>query len=72
MTLEKEGTIGAYTLGSVRLVDGGTIGSGIVEGHWGDEENGSRMWSYIVRVKKVSSKSIDKGSVSWHLDLENV
>lgn len=43
MTLEKEGTIGAYTLGSVRLVDGGTIGSGIVEGHWGDEENGSRM-----------------------------
>ena len=35
MTLKKEGTIGAYTLGSVGFVDGGTIGSSVVEAHLG-------------------------------------
>ena len=34
-TLKKEGTSGAYTLGSVRVVDRGTEGGGVVGGHWG-------------------------------------
>jgi hypothetical protein len=32
-SLEKEGTIGAYTLGSARIVDGRTEGSSVVS-HW--------------------------------------
>jgi hypothetical protein len=33
MTLNEEGSIGAYTLRSMWIVDGGTVGSSIVEGH---------------------------------------
>lgn len=35
LTLEKEGTIGAYSLGSVGFIDEGTIGSSVVEVHLG-------------------------------------
>ena len=34
MTLNEEGSIGAYTLRSIWIVDGGTIGSSVVERHF--------------------------------------
>ena len=48
MTLEKEGTTGSCTLGSVWVVDGGTIGSGV--GRW------IRHWRWdceTERLKKI-------------------
>jgi len=58
-TLEKEGTIGAHTLGSVGVVDGGPNGTG-VGSHWGVQLGDER---------KESKGSLHVNSAYDHLHL---
>jgi len=52
MTLENEGTIGAYTLGSVGVVDRGTIGSGV----------GRHNCRWDCEMERSKNKEVDPGA----------
>lgn len=73
MTLNEEGSIGAYTLRSIWIVDGGTVGSSVVERHFQWDGGKGKTWDLLKsRVEKGHSEQVENKRIGLVIAAQEV
>ena len=73
MTLNEEGSIGAYTLRSIWIVDSGTVGSSVVERHFQWDGGKGKTWDLLKsRVEKGHSEQVENKCIGLVIAAQEV